>query len=230
MSAARERPPSSSEYFLVSDITDLSDDFSAFVPSLLISYRKFEGETVRERDRVRTIVVRVSTIHSARLDLVSLSPAFLQAIVDGRLDEAARELGTAIPADWPGDWMRTVRWRLDDLADDPAIQPWLLRAMVLREPERRLIGHIGFHDAPDPEGKVEVGYTVWPAYRRQGHAQEAVESLFDWARREHGIRRFVASVGPWNAPSLGLVRKLGFVQTGVQMDEYDGEELVFELG
>ncbi len=101
--------------------------------------------------------------------------------------------------------------------------------MVLPEPERRLIGHIGFHDPPGPEGKVEVGYTVWPEHRRQGYAQEAVEALFDWAEREHGIHRFVASVGPWNEPSLGLVRKLGFVQTGVQMDEYDGLELVFEL-
>ena len=172
----------------------------------------------------------VPPIRSARLDLVSLSPAFLQTIVDGRRADATAMLGAAIPPDWPGDWMRTVRWRLEDLADDPAIQPWLLRAIVLREPERRLVGHIGFHDAPDPEGKVEVGYTVWPEYRRQGYAQEAVEALFAWARREHGIRRFVASVGPWNEPSLGLVRKLGFVQTGVQMDEYDGEELVFELG
>lgn len=171
----------------------------------------------------------VPTIHSARLDLVSLSPAFLQAILDGRRADATALLGAAIPSDWPGNWMRTVRWRLDDLADDPAAPPWLLRAIVPREPERRLIGHIGFHDRPDPGGKVEVGYTVWPEYRRRGYALEAVEALFDWAGREHGIHRFVASVGPWNEPSLGLVRKLRFVQTGVQWDDEDGEELVFEL-
>jgi RimJ/RimL family protein N-acetyltransferase len=36
-------------------------------------------------------------------------------------------------------------------------------------------------------------------------------------------------VAPSNPPSLAVVRKVGFVQTGVQMDEIDGEELVFEI-
>jgi len=36
-------------------------------------------------------------------------------------------------------------------------------------------------------------------------------------------------VSPDNEPSLNLVRKLGFAQTGSQIDEIDGLELVFEL-
>jgi hypothetical protein len=36
-------------------------------------------------------------------------------------------------------------------------------------------------------------------------------------------------VGPWNTPSLGLIRGLGFKRVGVQIDEVDGKELVFEL-
>jgi [ribosomal protein S5]-alanine N-acetyltransferase len=171
----------------------------------------------------------VPTIRSARLDLVSMSPGFMRASLDGRLEEAERELGAALPSDWPEGRARTLQMRLDDLAVNPAAQPWLIRAIVLREPERRLIGHIGFHDPPGPERKVEVGYSVLPAYRRRGYALEAVQALFNWATAEHGIQRFVASVGPWNAPSLGLIRKLGFVQTGVQWDDEDGEELVFEL-
>jgi RimJ/RimL family protein N-acetyltransferase len=38
-----------------------------------------------------------------------------------------------------------------------------------------------------------------------------------------------ASVAPANLASLAVVRKVGFVQTGVQMDEIDGQELVFEV-
>ena len=174
-------------------------------------------------------VMQVPTIRSARLDLVSLGPAFLRATIEGRRADAAEILGAAIPPEWPGDRMRTVRWRLDEVTLDPSAQPWLLRAIVLREPERRLIGHIGFHESPDPERKVEVGYSVQPEYRRRGYAFEAVEALFAWATREHGIERFVASVGPWNEPSLALVRKMGFVQVGVRWDDEDGEELVFEL-
>src|SRR4051812_14429004 len=173
--------------------------------------------------------MQVPTIRAERLDLVSMSPVFLQASLDRRLAEAAELLGAALPPDWPGDRARTMRWRLDEMTVDPSAQPWLLRAIVLREPERRLIGHIGFHEPPWPDGRVEVGYSVWPEYRRQGFALEAVEALFAWATAEHGIRQFVASIGPWNAPSLGLASKLGFVQTGTRMDDEDGEELVFEL-
>jgi RimJ/RimL family protein N-acetyltransferase len=45
----------------------------------------------------------------------------------------------------------------------------------------------------------------------------------------HGIRRFVASIGPGNGPSLAVVRRLGFIQTGEQWDDEDGLESVFEL-
>ena len=38
----------------------------------------------------------------------------------------------------------------------------------------------------------------------------------------------IASVRPDNEASLGLVRGFGFVQTGTQMDDIDGLELVLE--
>jgi RimJ/RimL family protein N-acetyltransferase len=171
----------------------------------------------------------VAPIVAARVDLVSMSPEFMHASIDGDLEQAAQLIGAALPEGWPGRTARAMRYRLAQLDVDPSVQPWLLRAVVLRLPTRSVLGHIGFHAEPDSRRAVEVGYTIEPAYRRQGYAEEAVRALFAWAHREHGIRHFVASVGPWNDASLGLVRKLGFRQTGSQMDEEDGEELVFEL-
>lgn len=153
----------------------------------------------------------------------------MHASLSGDLALASHLLGAALPPTWPGPAARTLRLRLDQLARDPSLQPWLLRAMVLREPTPRLVGRIGFHAAPDARGALEVGYAVEPADRRQGFALEAVRALFTWAKHNHAITHFVASVSPTNAPSLALVRKLGFVQTGSQWDDEDGEELVFEL-
>lgn len=167
-------------------------------------------------------------IRSERLDLVPMSPAFLVASLEGRRAEAAAVIGAELPADWPGDGARVLRRRLRQLEADPAVQPWLLRAIVLRQP-RRMVGHIGFHEPPDAAGRVEVGYAVQPADRRRGYALEAVQAMLGWAGREHGVRRFVASISPGNGPSLALVRKLGFEQVGTQWDADDGEELVFEL-
>jgi RimJ/RimL family protein N-acetyltransferase len=173
--------------------------------------------------------VNVAPIVAERVDLVSMSVEFMRASLAGDMALAALLIDAELPAEWPGRTARTMRYRLGQLANDPSSLPWLLRAIVLRQPMRRVIGHIGFHAPPDTRGAVEVGYTIDSAYRRHGYAQEAVQALFAWAQREHGIRHFIASVSPDNIPSLGLVRKLGFRQTGAHWDDEDGEELVFEL-
>jgi RimJ/RimL family protein N-acetyltransferase len=49
-----------------------------------------------------------------------------------------------------------------------------------------------------------------------------------WAR-EQGVHRFRASIAPANDPSLAVIRRFGFREVGLRMDEIDGEELVFEL-
>jgi RimJ/RimL family protein N-acetyltransferase len=176
--------------------------------------------------------VDVPPIRSARLDLVSFSPEVIRALLDERRDEAEAELGLELPDEFPGDGLKgLLRLRLGQMEDDPGSRQWLVRALVLRK-EGTIVGHAGFHGPPgsfglDP-GKAELGYTVFPPYRGRGYATEAAVALMDWAGSE-GVRQFVASIGPWNEPSLTIARKLGFVQTGEQWDEEDGLELVFEL-
>jgi RimJ/RimL family protein N-acetyltransferase len=48
-----------------------------------------------------------------------------------------------------------------------------------------------------------------------------------WATAEHGITRFRAGISPQNAPSLRLIRKLGFAQADTQQHDRRGEELIF---
>jgi [ribosomal protein S5]-alanine N-acetyltransferase len=179
-------------------------------------------------------VVRTAPIRSRRLDLVSMSAAFVEAVLEGRRAAAARLVGAALPRDWPDRRdLGFLNLRLAQMQKDPETQPWLVRALVLREPRRTMVGHAGFHGPPGVNGPrhpdaVELGYTVFPPFRGRGLATEAVGALLDWASSEHGMRRFVASVAPGNEPSLAIVRKLGFVQTGQQWDDEDGLELVYE--
>jgi ribosomal-protein-alanine N-acetyltransferase len=169
-------------------------------------------------------------IPTPRLELVSMSLAFMRALLEH--DEAAMsaELGAGVTGAMSDDLEHFARYRLAQMEADPSIQQWLARAMVKTEPDarRHAIGTIGFHGPPDERGRVEVGYRIEPEYRRQGYTREAVLALFDWAAREHGISRFVASVSPGNVASLALIRGFGFAQVGEQMDEIDGLELVFE--
>jgi len=163
-----------------------------------------------------------------------MTPAFLRASLRCDLPEAERELQASLPPDWPGEHAEVLSLRLKQLDCEPALQQWLARAMVHRG-TGVMIGHIGFHAAPGADylrpfspGAVELGFTVFPAFRRQGYAREASIALMRWARRVHDVRSFVMSIRPDNVPSQALAAQLGFVRVGSHVDEVDGPEEVFE--
>ena len=163
-----------------------------------------------------------ATIETPRLRLVLFTRDHMAWLV-------GRDTEMQPPFEVPEGWAKEEEWllgyRLDQVEKDPGAEPWLMRAL-LRDGE--MVGHAGFHGPPDERGFVEIGYTIFEPHRRQGLAYETAVALFEWAAARPGVRGFRASVSPTNGPSLALVAKLGFVQTGVQWDERDGEELVFE--
>jgi len=174
--------------------------------------------------------VDVPPIPTPRFELRSMSMAFMRALAARDLAAAETEIGASVPVDLPDTLDHFLQFRIADLSEDPAAQPWLGRAIVLTEDDgtTRIIGSCGFHSPPEPDGRVEIGYRVEPPWRRQGVATECVHALFDWAH-DRGVDRFRASVSPGNVASLAIITGLGFRQTGVQIDDIDGEELVFEL-
>lgn len=172
----------------------------------------------------------VPTIVTSRLELVSISPSFLEALLAGRPFIAEGIGRLSLPRGWPDEHdERLLQVRLQDMRDDPDTQLWLLRAMVIRRDRLRpMVGHIGFHGSPK-DGSLELGYTVMPQYRRQGYAREAALGMMDWAAREHAVNRFLVSISPDNEPSLALADKMGFKRIGEQIDPEDGLEYVCEL-
>ena len=173
-------------------------------------------------------------IQTERLDLIPLALPFLRTSLEKNVAECQRLMSIALPDEWPGKYANLLARRLKQLDEEPALQPWLLRAISLRG-VGVMVGHIGFHTAPGADylqpyspDAVEFGYTVYPPFRRQGYAREASKSLIDWAFRIHGVRKFVVSIRPDNLPSQGLAAQLGFVRIGSHIDEVDGLEEVLE--
>jgi RimJ/RimL family protein N-acetyltransferase len=168
------------------------------------------------------------TVRSERLSLRWMSPAFLRASLEGQRAGAEGLIGAKLPRGWPDAQVaRLLEMRLGQMREDRASAPWLLRAMV-READGVMVGYINFHDAA-VDGRAELGYTVLEPYRRLGYAREAALAMMDWAATTRGVRTFVVSVSPENEASLALTDALGFIRTGIQIDEVDGEEWVFEL-
>ena len=169
-------------------------------------------------------------IRTPRVELHSMSLAFMEALVAGDGETAAREMNAQLPADLREQLGHFLDYRIPSLKADPESRPWLGRGIIWTHPDgrRELIGTIGFHAPPDEDGRAEIGYRVEPAFRRRGIATECVAALLDWAEAQ-GCHRFRASVSPGNEPSLAIIRSFGFQEVGVQEDEFDGPELVFHL-
>jgi ribosomal-protein-alanine N-acetyltransferase len=173
-------------------------------------------------------------ISSRRLDLVTMWPELMRALLAADWDTAGRLLGAGIPAEWHGAYWQWLGQRPDQAEADPSVIPWLPKVLLLRADRdstagRVVIGEAGFHGPPDGEDRVEIGYMVVTQHRRQGYAEEAARALMSFASAEHGVTRFRASVSPGNAASLSLIRKLGFIQVGRQHHDQRGEELVFHF-
>ena len=178
--------------------------------------------------------VEVAPLRTERLELRSVGPAAMAALVEGRREDAATKLAARLPPEWPDAHdLGFLRLRLGQLRQRPEHQEWSVRAMVLTE-KRLLVGHLGFHGPPGVNAlsradAVEIGYQVFPPHRSQGYGREAVEALISWAHEERGIDSFVASVSPGNEPSLRIVRRLGFLHVGEHWDDVDGLEHEFLL-
>lgn len=175
----------------------------------------------------------VADVPTARLCLRALDFAFLDACLHERYAEAEALLGAPLPEAWREE-RQLVAWRWQQLRESPAYAPFVPRAMLLREGDGEtltMVGHIGFHDAPNAPAvrtrganAIEVGYTVFAPWRRHGFAEEALRAMCAWCVREHAVTTVVASVAPDNTASQALVAKLGFVKVDVQFDPIDGTE------
>jgi ribosomal-protein-alanine N-acetyltransferase len=165
------------------------------------------------------------------IELRPMTPEFIEAVLDGRLDDAAGLIGAELPEAFPREGeKRFLALRLRQMREDERFLDWCPYVVVLGE---QMIGHAGYHGPPgqnstqNPDA-VEFGYAIEPSFRGRGYATAAAAELMRRAE-ERGIEHFVLAISPTNEPSLAIVRKFGFVRTGERMDDEDGLEHVFEL-
>ena len=158
------------------------------------------------------------------ITFVPLPLPALRALVAGDLAAASEAAGHPL-----SEWVLGEKWlweiRVRDIEADPAAEEWIARAAVV---DGQVVGAGGFHGPPDDEGRVEVGYSVDPAYRRRGFACEMLAHLIRRAEGDPRVRVVRASIRPDNVASLATIAPFGFVKVGEQWDEVDGLEVVYE--
>jgi RimJ/RimL family protein N-acetyltransferase len=141
--------------------------------------------------------------------LIPATVALIDAELGGR-PSLAEALGVALADDWTPEHHDTETlefWRAR-LAE-PGSSGWWMHYGVRTDAESpTLVASVGYK-GPPAEGRVEIGYSVVPSHQRRGLATEACRALIESAW-ERGASLVVAHTYPELAPSIGVLRKLGF--------------------
>jgi ribosomal-protein-alanine N-acetyltransferase len=162
----------------------------------------------------------VATLATARLELIVVARAFLEAVLARSHAAAELLVGVSLPAGWPSDpdTREGLAIHLGELRRNERELPWRLRLIVLRE-ERRAIGGISLKGPPGWDGTVDMGWWLEPEERGRGYATEAARALLAWVRAQPRVRRVTARIHETNHPSMGVARRLGMRVTAERHPE-----------
>ena len=101
--------------------------------------------------------------------------------------------------------------------------------LVLAIANREIIGSAGFHDFPDENGMIEIGFGIVPEKQRQGYGLELLHGMWREIAKREDVKILRYTVSPENDASMHIIKNLGFNLVGEQIDEEDGLELIFEM-
>ena len=173
----------------------------------------------------------MSDIETPRLILRTVPLAGLAAITSGDMATSRRLLGDRLTDDWCSD-EDIAELRLRQCTQTPSYLPWSIRAMILKD-TGEVVGKINAHTEPllfQNQGEtglaIELGYAVFPPWRRRGFATEAARGFAGFARN-NGVKWVCLSISPRNSGSLGVARHLGMVRIDSGVAAPDGPEDVF---
>ena len=100
--------------------------------------------------------------------------------------------------------------------------------LAVEKVSKQVIGSAGFHDFPDQNGMIEIGFGIVPEKQNNGFGKELLFGMWDWVCKKPEVKTLRYTVSPTNEPSMRIIKKIGFTKVGEQIDEEDGLELIFE--
>ena len=96
----------------------------------------------------------------------------------------------------------------------PAVDSVEFSLTIARREDNLMVGGINVHDADRVNGTFAYGVGIEPGHKGNGYAPEAIVLLMRFMFDERRFQKCEARIYDYNAASLGLHRKLGFVEEG----------------
>lgn len=109
------------------------------------------------------------------------------------------------------------RWFVNDyrLSHYANREPDPLAIVLKSDPLGAMIGSLGAHWVSQPNGTMEMGFSIAEPYWGRGLVAEAAAALLQYVFIEFAVERLQARVFVGNDASERVVAKLGFVREGV---------------
>jgi RimJ/RimL family protein N-acetyltransferase len=101
--------------------------------------------------------------------------------------------------------------------------------LAIEKATKVIVGSAGFHDFPNEDGMIEIGFGIVPEKQNQGFGKELLHGMWNEIVKRPDVKILRYTVSPTNAPSMHIIESLGFDFKGEQIDEIDGPELIYEL-
>jgi ribosomal-protein-alanine N-acetyltransferase len=120
-----------------------------------------------------------------------------------------------------------LRFRIPKVKQDPSFAELGL-VLAISKDTNEIVGSAGFHDFPNKAGMIEVGFRIVEEKQNQGLGTELLLGMWNWICQRPDVKVLRYTVSSDNAPSMKIIKKLGFEMVGEQVDPDDGPELIFE--
>ncbi|MEL6405758.1 MAG: GNAT family protein [Chloroflexota bacterium] len=113
---------------------------------------------------------------------------------------------------FPSSKTRAKQWTEETAKKAPAGDN--LHMQITLRATDEVIGVLSSHDADRRNGTFMYGVAIRPEYQRQGYATEAILLLMRYFFDELRYQKCHVDIHGWNADSVQLHEKLGFVKEG----------------
>ena len=168
-------------------------------------------------------------IHTKRLLLYTVLPIEYEVLAIDQSDPNLwLDRGFSDPDKYFLNNPNPIKYRLPRVRQNPEYAKYLLRVAVLKD-NPIIIASAGFHDAPDSNGMIEIGFGVDEKYQGRGFGQELLHGMWSWVVNNPQVKTLRYTVSPDNLISQHIIKKQGFKHKGQQIDEEDGPEDIYEL-
>ena len=156
--------------------------------------------------------MQIPDIHTARLRLVTITPALLE-LQENNPETLATQLNATLPQGWPGrDWEPHVyAFMRTQFQNHPHTIGWHRYVLLPEGNNLTMIGTLGSH--PKGPNEAEIGYGIVDAWQNNGYATEATRALLHHLF-SLGQERIRAQTFPHLAQSLRVMQKCGMKPAG----------------